>query len=173
MAAATAWADPPAPRVVEFTFRSDPGDPASDIIYVVRLSLSPADQDGNSIGWQIDSAYFATPAVGGGWIEWSVPNGLDTGSSDGLWWIEHANPANPQVPEFTEPPALAGTASAITQGADDLEFELVGKSAPVPPPEQSPYGARTAYISSRFAPPEEEPDHEETDEPVEVDDAPN
>ncbi|MCP5117621.1 MAG: hypothetical protein GY953_42905, partial [bacterium] len=45
---------------------------------------------------------------------------------DGLWWIEHADPEDPQLGEFDMPPLVSGAAAAQTEPEPDLDYAFEG-----------------------------------------------
>jgi hypothetical protein len=118
-------ADPPAQQDVVYRIYDDPNDPNSDIVFTVWMKLTPEDQDGDSVGWDVKQIRFRQIGQGNGdtlWTE-SDPN-VPTG--DGLWWVDHADADNPQLSEFDNPPRLQGLAPADDPVDKDLDYELEG-----------------------------------------------
>ncbi len=120
----TARADLPADRISEYSIRETPADPESDVIFVVTLELTAVDQDGDEIAWEIGKMTLTKPAPGGDTI-W-VEDAPAPDTPDGYWWIEHADPADPQDIEFDWPPSLLGTVTAADPADDDLEYDFGG-----------------------------------------------
>ncbi len=121
---AGALADLPSGRTLTYDVRETPGDEASSLIYEYEMHLTAQQQNGNSIGWAVDSVTIReldeNETVINTWVD-SAPN---VDSTDGLWWVVHADPANPVVGEFSVSPAIDGTAG----GEMDYEFEGLGAS---------------------------------------------
>lgn len=133
---------------VTYKMRVTPTDPSSAITFVVNLALESVGADGAWVGWKITSAEFRRPGNAGGPDTVWVAAFPFVDSSDGLWWIEHADPSAPKLSEFLMPPWLFGTASA--QDPSDPELDYSFKGVPyVPPPEGRPF-ATTAALSHEF-----------------------
>jgi len=64
-------------------------------------------------------------------------------TSDGLWWVEHADTENPDPADFVEPPYIYGTGGECDTLADNLDFDVEG-NAYTPPPEGPPYTITTS-----------------------------
>ena len=158
----------PLAQDVVYKIHSDPNDPNSVVSFTIWLSLEQADTDGDSIGWKILQIRFRqTPEAYSEERIWtdSDPN---VPSSDGLWWVEHADPNDPQLAEFDTPPHLVGTAAAQDPNDPDLEYD-VNSGTYSPPPGGNPWGPTTALtyeLTVGDPPPEKEGD----DEPGEIDD---
>jgi len=116
----------PIGRLISYGLHDDPNDPNSAVIMTVMLHVTLDTHIGNSVGWEITEIEFVEPGVGGAddtvWIE-SDPN---VPSSDGLWWVDHADWTDPQAEEFAEPPHLVGIAAAEHPGDADLEYDFEG-----------------------------------------------
>ena len=115
----------PADRVMTCEIRETPGDSTSQLNITFVMVLTAKEQDGDSIGWEVASVtineFDANVDVISTWID----NSPSVSSSDGLWWITHADPDNPVDDEFTYSPPIAGTA-----GSDmDYIFEGLGEPA--------------------------------------------
>ena len=135
---------------VSFWIHDDPSDPESDVTFKIKLALTESDSDGDSIGWDVTSIEFRQIHASGPdtvWVESSpsVPTG------DGLWWVTHADPTDPQTDEFVMPPNLSGTAVAQDSKDDDLDYDFEGVTyTPPPPPGEPPYEV-TAGMDYYFA----------------------
>ena len=163
----------PADQVRHFAIRVDPADPTSAVQYVLTLTLSAAEQDGDWIGWEIENYQITERVTLGPDHVWDV-DFPDVGTTDGLWWIEHADPDNPIPPEFTEPAPVADTAIANDPADPDLAFVIVGVEYTAPP-EGPPYEV-TAALDFEFrtsTDPNDPPDDSGDDEPVDGADVPN
>jgi hypothetical protein len=112
-----------ASQSISYRIHETPEDPNSAIAFVVTLTVDEADRDGDKVGWEVHEAYIEQPGTpGGAWLK-SAPLVWTT---DGLWWITHADPDNPVLEEFVLPPAITGTALVQSQGTENLNFELAG-----------------------------------------------
>jgi len=158
----------PPDRVVHYAIREDPADPDSRIQYVLSLSLSAQEQNVDYIGWSVDNYMITETAVIGVDSVWDVdaPNVLTT---DGLWWVKHADPDNPVRSDFVEPAQIADTASAHDPSDPDLHFDVAG----VPysePPEGPPYAVTAALDFTFIKDGSSEPDDSGSHEPADVPD---
>lgn len=165
-------ADLPNDRVVCFAIHSDPTNPSSRVQYVLALSISAQQQDGNWIGWQIDNYRITERAILGSDATWDIDFPF-VSTADGLWWVEHDDPSAPKRSEFLLPPGVADTAIANDPGDPDLAFDVVGVSY-VEPPEGAPYEYTAAldFSFSTTADPNDPPDDSGNDEPVDGADLP-
>ena len=107
---------------------ADSSDPNSDIVFTSILEMSEADRDGNVVAWQINNAYFTQHISGVSKRNWKADSiGVDT--SDGLWWVQHADPDAPVQAEFDLPPELTGEAAVYQSSAPEpLVFLLKGRT---------------------------------------------
>ena len=168
--APTGLSELPGEQTVEYVIHEDPLDALSDVAFVVRMDLSAGEPDGAWIGWEVTAVEFRKPGTGGTpdtvWIQ-THPY-LDT--ADGLWWVEHADPAAPVLAEFDMPPWLLGTAAATDPVDADLDYDFEGVEYTAPPaPDEPPYAHTTglafAFVEQGSSEPLEESDE---DEPVET-----
>jgi len=162
----------PADRVVQYAIRVDPTDPNSRVQYVLSASLSARQQDGNWIGWEVESYTITEKAVLGSDTVWEVALPyVDT--SDGLWWVEHADPDNPTRAEFVEPAGIGGTAVAGDSAVPNLKFWVVGVPY-APPPDGAPYEVTGAinFAFSATATASDPPADSGNGEPVDLPDVP-
>jgi hypothetical protein len=112
-----------ASQSISYKIHETPEDPNSAVVFVVTLTVDEADRDGDKVGWEVLEAYIeqaGTPASA--WVK----NAPLVWTTDGLWWITHADPDNPVVEEFASPPAITGTAEVHSQGTESLVFQLEG-----------------------------------------------
>lgn len=153
-------------KTVWYRVHETPTDPVSDVVFIVRLKLKAEDSTVSSVGWRIEAAEFRQPNSGGSpdtvWHEILPP----IGTSDGLWWCNHADVLDPQLGEFAMPPELKGVATAEEPSDPNLQYVVRGVPY-TPPPEGPPHectaGLDYAFTKVGTAVPEEEGD----DEPVE------
>ncbi len=129
-------------QIVSFIFHETPTDPNSDVIFTVELSLSAAETEGNSVGWEITQARLVEPLEGEGETVWvdAEPN---VNTADGLWWIEHSDPESPQASEFVEPPLIDGQA----EDPDGVDLNYTFEGFPYSPPPEGPPYTTTASIA--------------------------
>lgn len=148
----------PPDRVVNYAIRVDPTNPNSRVQYVLSSTVSAQEQDGDWIGWEVQNYTITEKAVLGSDTVWAVDLPfVDT--TDGLWWVEHADPDNPNRPEFVVPAAVIDTAVANDPGIPDLYFDVVG--APyTPPAEGAPFEVTGAlnFVFSTTSDPNDSPD---------------
>jgi len=160
---------PSFPSAIRYDLREDPGDLSSAVIWTIELGIQAEQADGSYVGWLIHSVTISGIDQDGQptnvWIDASP--GLSP--SGGLWWVEHADPDNPQRSEFAMPPHLQGTASAEDPIDEDLDYDFEGKTyTPPAPPEEPPYEV-TAALDYTFTPVGSgAPIASGEDEPVEV-----
>jgi hypothetical protein len=164
-----ARADLPDDRSVIFTMHETPTDPLSDIVRDIRMDLTASDSDGDWIGWEITQVTFRFfdeyGEVSATWVE----DQPDPDTPDGLWWIEHADPQDPTLTEFLEPPAIEGKAAPQGQNGPKLNYYVEGETyIPPEPPQQPPYSPTAALdYSFQVA---DDPPKEGDDEVVDADD---
>jgi hypothetical protein len=160
---------PPITQDVVYKMHSNPDDPNSPIIFTIWLSLEQADQDDDSVGWEVTEVRFRQIAEGSGadtiWMA-SDPN---VPTSDGLWWVDHADRSNPQLAEFDVVPYMAGTAAAEDPNDPDLEYSFEGATY-TPPGGGPPWDPTTALNYSFSVDGDPAPVQSDEDEPVEIDD---
>jgi hypothetical protein len=153
--------------LVRYNIRETPGDPSSPVIWTIDLALQEKQVDGNYVGWLIDSVTISQPNATGqtesAWTE-ATPT---VNSPDGLWWVEHADPQEPQRAEFAQPPLLEGTAIAQDPQDADLDYYLEGVPYD-PPPEGPPFEVTAALDYSFTFVGSSEPEEEGDDEPVDL-----
>ncbi len=158
----------PPDRVAHYAIREDPTVPTSRVQYVLSSTISAQEQDGDWIGWEVQGYTITEKAVLGSDTVWAADFPfVDT--SDGLWWVEHADPDNPIHSEFVLPAGVIGAAVSNDPAVPDLYFAVVG--APYAPPAGgAPYEV-TGALNFRFsttALPSDPPDDDGDDEPVDV-----
>jgi hypothetical protein len=137
---ALAW---PADQIIYYAMHETPTVPTSPVTFVISMKLHAQDADRNWIGWKIERVAFRdpgpTPSADRRWVKVSptVP------TSDGLWWVYHANSEQPIRAEFVLPPRLVGTATAADVAYADLNYDFAGVPYP-PPPGGAPYNPTAA-----------------------------
>lgn len=169
-AEATQATSPPQTQIVSYTVYEDPDAPNPTPIWMVALLLVEADASGNDVGWAVGEVTIYEindPSADRVWVH-TAPN-VDT--PDGLWWVNHADPANPQLQEFDLPPLVSGLAAAEDPIDPDLNYEFEGRAYVAPP--GGPQFAATAAIDLRFIEYQSPwPVIDRQDEPVEILDDP-
>ncbi len=157
----SAWALPP-DQIVTYSFRETPSDPQSDVLITLELYVSAQSQSGDDITWKINSARFREPTTSGQntWTEDSP--------SPSSWIVTHADPENPTATDFTDPPAMTGTAAADQVTNDDLDYDFTLGTCDATC--QSMYGGRVIAAEYSFVAGTTVIAEEEEEEPVEVDD---
>ena len=158
-------ADMPPDQDVVYKIHDDPNDPNSDVVFSISLTLKATARDGNSVGWKIEKVKFHEIVQGDPDRIWtkSDPN---VPSTDGRWWIDHADGDDPQLAEFDDPPELNGIATAKDLNDADLEYYFEGSSY-----SGGPTWEATAGLDYEFAPVGAPSTFAYADdEPVEIDD---
>ena len=156
----------PPDRVVHIAIHQNPENPNSRVQYYLSYSITAEEQDGDWIGWEIETFTITEKALLGSDTVWDVDD-PDVGTTDGLWWVEHDDPDNPVRADFVEPAPVADTAVANDPADPDLDFDVVGVPYTAPP-EGPPYEI-TGAISFAFSTtpdPNDPPDDGGDDEPV-------
>jgi len=169
MAAESAQATDPLIRWISYPIHETPGDLQSPVLWRVTLEVEEADSDAARIGWRINQATIRQYGQGGQpdtvWVE-----GLPAvKTSDGLWWVDHANVANPQLAEFDATPSLGGLAVAEDPAQPDLKWEFNG-DVYTPPPVGPPFSGPITAATYSFTRVGQSADEEGDDEPVPIDD---
>jgi len=160
----TAQADLPDDQAIEYRVRETPNVPESAVVFTITLYLTASDMDNDEVGWEIDEIRFRqlnSQPLQRLWIEDSPV----VSSPDGLWWVEHADPQDPQIGEFDMPPLLTGTADAEHSEDPDLDYSFEGVAYVSPPP--PPFEDTVALDYTLTLEGEEEPIEEGDDEPAE------
>ena len=155
----SAWALPP-DQIVTYSFRETPSDPQSDVLIRMELYFSAQSQSGDDITWRIISARFREPTSSGEnvWTEDSP--------SPSSWIVTHADPDIPTAIDFTDPPAMTGTATAESLTNDDLDYDLTPGTCDATC--QSMYGGQVIAAIYRFAAGTTVIAEEEEEEPAET-----
>lgn len=157
----------PADQQVVYHIREVPSDPNSSVVFDVILSLSADAIDGNSVGWSVEQIEIHQ-MTGGGLNVWTQ-TAPTVSSADGRWWVTHANPAHPQLGEFTNPPQIEGTATAAQSGTANLAYNLTGVGHGQ---SYTPYAVTGKLSFALTLVGESQPLVAGTEEPVEVGDQP-
>jgi len=138
----------PQELTIRYNIRETPSDPSSAVIWTIDLALHEEQVDGNDVGWLTDSITISQ-LDGAGQPESAWTDVAPTvNSPDGLWWVEHADPQNPQRSEFAQPPLLEGTATEQEPANAGLDYYLEG--VPYNPPPEGPLFANTAALDYTF-----------------------
>ncbi len=157
----------PLDRVIGFNLHKTIGDLTSPIDITVTMGLMIEAQYGESIGWEVMVVTIREFNEDGDLLNtWSKFKPI-VDTTDGLWWIQHANPASPVNSEFLVPPRLVDTAGHVNPTEPALEFDIEG-AIYVAPPEGAPFedtASLTTFLQQQGDP---EPKKEEREKPVEV-----
>jgi hypothetical protein len=157
----------PQELTIQYNIRETPGDPSSAVIWTIDLALQEEQVDGNNIGWLIDSVTISQLDAAGQpesvWTD-AAPT---VNSVGGLWWVEHADPLDPQRSEFAEPPPLEGTATEQEPANAGLDYYLEGVPYD-PPPEGPPFTDTAALDYTLMLVGSSDPEAEGDDEPVDI-----
>ena len=153
--------------LVQYKLRETPSDPNSAVTWTIGLYLKEKQVDGNDVGWLIESIKISQlDSVGQPENVWTEETPT-VNSSDGLWWVEHADPNDPQASEFVEPPLLESTATTEDPASADLDYYLEGVPYN-PPPGGQPYVETGALNYTFTLVGSSDPEDEGEDEPVEL-----
>ncbi|MGE3182234.1 MAG: hypothetical protein AB7N71_11440 [Phycisphaerae bacterium] len=116
------WCDMP---LLQFWIHSDPADISSLVDIKITMNLTKEVQNENSIGWKITSVKFDYLMT----LErktWTVLN-PSVPSPDKRWWVNHLNPEEPLLEEFSNPPRMTGSAHADNSSGADLIYYFEGR----------------------------------------------
>lgn len=150
---------------ISYLIHQNSSSATSPVVFRIILALKDQSRNGNAIGWKIETLKLRQPQTGGGERTWTKANPT-VPTADGLWWITHANAANPVGSEFARPPHLIGTAIADSAGYANMTYDFEGVGNPT----NWPWNI-TAILDFIFKlVGQSEPEEEGEDEPVEVDD---
>src|SRR5262249_5638514 len=118
----------PSDQTITFNIRVDPQDSESAIKFGVALTAHPVLQltGTNTIGWSVTQIEIRQKHSGSSDSVWRETWSIDT---ENLWYVTHANANSPVASEFTDTPALSGTAAVISNATDDLDFSFDGNSS--------------------------------------------
>ena len=173
----------PPDREVHYAIHQNPENPFSRVQYVLTLSITALEQDGDWIGWEVTNYKITEKAVLGSDTVWGVDLPfVDT--DDGLWWVEHVDPNDPGRAEFAVAAPVSDRAVAQDPGIPDLYFDVVGQPNAVSPegwPEDVTGTLNFAFWAlpepddpppAPDDPPDDNGDNEPVDQPVPSDPAP-
>jgi len=126
--------------MIAYDLLDDYTDPQSEVIFTVYLDLGEHSRDVDAVGWKVKAAYFEMPRPNDDPIVWKVTAPYLT-TSDGLYWVEHADLDAPEDAEFDVPPEMSGTASVFSgQYFSSLVFYFMGLD-----PQNFPNKAKVKY----------------------------
>ena len=161
----------PPDHTLQFNLRETEGDPTSAIDFTLTLALMNAEQDGDSIGWDVVSVtireWNANGTVENTWYKTNPF--VDT--ADELWWIEHDNSLALLTSEFLLPPRIADTAPSMNPTEPSLEFDFEGAEY-VEPQEGAPFEDTASLTTLLQEPDAPAPKKKRREEPVETDPEP-
>lgn len=140
----------PTSRTIQYSIHADPADPQSDIVLTVDLVLVAVNSNSTAVAWDIKFVDLTQPDLGSGETAWRDAS-PSVGTSDGLWWIKHADLENPTTSEFVLPPLVDGTAVEQNVSNPDLADYAIEGTLYVPPaaPEEPPFGT-TGAVNDLF-----------------------
>ncbi|MHC4062947.1 MAG: hypothetical protein ACYSUI_00380 [Planctomycetota bacterium] len=156
----------PNDRTIRYTIYEDRYDSESDVAFTVDLSVSAESKDGNDIGWEVTQIRLEEFREVDGNRVWTE-DWPTLYTADGLWWVGHADPDDPQISEFDMPPLLDATAEAQDPSYANLDYYLEGvhNNALSATPFTNTVGLDFEFTLVG----EEDPIEEGDDEPVEPD----
>ena len=103
----------PSNKIVTYKARETPSDPNSEVLIEHKLHIAAQTQDGDNVTWKINKLTFIQ-LKGASWTKnWP---GLEE------WVVTHVDPEDPAAGDFTNPPALSGTATEHPGTTDDLNY---------------------------------------------------
>ncbi len=153
----------PSNRTITYSIRETPTNEESDVLWTITLHLHAAMQSGSAVGWQVTQIDFRRTNGESPDSLWTDSN-PEFNDTENLWWITHGNPNNPAERDFDNFPYTTKTAAAVSNAADDLDYELETATS-------SSGLFSGSVVSASYAlklVEEEEPIAEEADEPVEA-----
>jgi len=163
----------PANQNVQVNIRQNSFDPTSIITHKINAILTPVEVQGDWVAWEISELDLRrVDALGEDEVMWGADRpAIDT--PDGLWWVEHQDPMQPIMEEFTVLPHIAGTATSFDPAVADMLFDMEG-SPYVAPPQGSlfPITGKLTYAlvaADNPSEPEADGDDDEVEVPMEPD----
>ncbi|MCP4246991.1 MAG: hypothetical protein GY778_08065 [bacterium] len=116
----------PDDQIVQYVIREDPGDDDSAVVFGFEFTLHAVGTDGGSVEWELTQLVLievdSDGAAAADWEDaWAA---FDT--TNGTWWVAHADPQSPTLAEFADPPVLNGTAQASDPADADLDYTIEG-----------------------------------------------
>ncbi len=168
----TAWAGAqgvsPPDQQVTYYLREVPEQAQSPVVFDIVLTLSAQAVSGKSVGWHIDRIAYHQ-RTGSAVLTWTEEMPV-VNSADGLWWIQHATAAAPEVREFVKPPLLVGTALAERPENPALNYSFVGADYTGTP--SLPFANTGALTFTFVVDGESTPTEEGENEPTEINGGP-
>lgn len=159
----------PPNHTLQLNLHATEGDPTSYIDFTVTMGLMKEELDGDNIGWDVISVTIREWDASGNVLHTWYKTNPFVDTPDGLWWIEHANPASPVNSEFLVLPWIAGTAPSMNPTEASLEFDFEG-AIYMAPPEEAPFEDTVSLTTllQEEGDPQPAPKKDESDEPVEA-----
>lgn len=152
---------------VRYWVHETPADPNSPVTFKYELALAAADGDCTATGWAVASIEIRqVDALGGSDRVWTDDD-PNVPTSDGLWWVSHADVASPRSSEFVLPPNLTGVATAADPNDADLNYSLAGVAEA--PPSSSGYAVTAVLSHTLVLVEDQETIAASAEEPVELD----
>ena len=125
---------PPQTWTVRYWVHETPADPNSPVTLKYELALTAVAGDCTATGWAVASIEIRQVDPLGGPDRVWAQNDPNVPTADGLWWVSHADVANPQSNEFVLPPNLVGIATAADPNDADLYYNIAGVAETPPDP---------------------------------------
>lgn len=162
--ASVALAGFPHDQIINYYLRKTPTDPESDITYTISLEITAVSTNGSEVGWEVVEVTVDEANSIKNWHE-HYPELI---TSDGLWWVEHNDPDEPEGVDFIYPPTIVGTANTgLVSGYDmDYDMQTISSCSGCDP---SMYGGRVAFMSYTLNEGDDPDPEDEDDGPVESD----
>ena len=169
VADAPADVKPEVDMIIRYDFHDKPSDPGSDVVLSIVVTLQEFEQTGNKIGWSAALLEIRQPQKAGDDLIWSKTLPF-VGTADGLWWITHADQANPVLEEFAVMPFMSGVAVSESNPTQKSMFFEMNGTPYAPPPGGPPYKPTFGMTYSFRLDGEDDPVAEGEEEPVEPSD---
>lgn len=146
---------------VRYRIFVNPEVPAEGEAWRLSLGLRAADSGSQGIGWEVERVSLRRPGQSTVCDDFWVDSSPIVDTTDGLWWIDHADPQQPELAEFLEPPHISGLAAIESGGAtQELEYWFAASGL-------ESQSAGTAYLDYWWRlDGEDEPEDEGDEEPV-------
>jgi hypothetical protein len=108
---------------VAYAIHETPQNPNSPVVVEMELFLEPYSVDGDSVGWRVCEVAITHYGAGETTETWAdaAPS---VNSTDGLWWVQHADITSPEAAEFGTLPIVSGVADPTDDGTVDLVYAL-------------------------------------------------
>jgi hypothetical protein len=159
-------ADCPTEKTIVYRVYKDPGQENSPVYLTFEMHVYREAQTNNNVGWRADQLQIKLWDDNGNPMHVWTDETPEFQTTDGLWWVAHADPCEPLSTEFILPPALEGSAETGSTEVDDLDYAVEGTNPALPRPSFFTPTTYLTYIVTLAN--ETTPLDEEDDEPVET-----